>query len=104
MATPVDYTAMPRDHHFLLHGAKWLLRFTRLRGQAAGWAYLPDPKKPKSPKKILIDERLRNRQLLETIVHECLHVCFPTVSEEHITESARDICRVLWHLGYRPRG
>ncbi len=92
---------MGGDHHFLLNGARWLLRFTRLRGRAAGWAYLPDAKNPKLPRKILIDQRLKRRCRLETIIHECLHVCYPTESEEHITASARDISRVLWSLGYR---
>lgn len=92
---------MADDHHFTVAGARWLLRFARLRGRAAGWAYLPDAKTPLLPRKILIDDRLRNRAKLETIVHELLHVCFPTVSEEHITESARDIARVLWSLNYR---
>lgn len=92
---------MPSDHHFTLHGLRWLVRFTRLRGQAAGWAYLPDAKRPKMPRKILIDERLKGRPLLETILHECLHVSFPSASEDHVTESARDIARVLWTLGYR---
>lgn len=92
---------MPDDHHFLLHGARWLLRFTRLRGQAAGWAYLRDHKSPRLPRKILIDDRLRGRARLETILHECLHVCHPTASEEHTTESARDIARILWSLSYR---
>lgn len=96
------YTTLPM-HHFTIHGQKWLLKFTRLRGQAAGWAYLPDSKNPKLPRKILIDSALPlgSKARLETILHECLHVSYPTVSEEHITESARDIARVLWTLGYR---
>ena len=92
---------MPRDHVYRLLGVRWLLRFTRLRGEAAGWAYLPDPKNPKLPRKILIDERLKNRARLETLIHECIHVSFPTASEEPVTEAARDISRVLWTLGYR---
>jgi predicted SprT family Zn-dependent metalloprotease len=95
---------MPRDHVYRLLGVRWLLRFTRLRGGAAGWAYLPDAKNPRMQRKILIDERLERRTRLETILHELLHVAFPTVSEEHITESARDIAKVLWSLGYRESG
>ena len=94
---------MPDDHHFTIHGEKWLLRLTKLRGQAAGWAYLPDSKNKKLERKILVDERLAGRAMLETIIHEILHVCFPTVSEEHITTSARDLSRILWSLGYRPK-
>lgn len=92
---------MPTDHHFTLAGVKWLLRFTKLRGQAAGWAYLPDARNPGMKRKILIDERLKGRALLETTIHECLHACYPQMSEETVTESARDIARVLWNLGYR---
>jgi predicted SprT family Zn-dependent metalloprotease len=91
----------PIDHHFTLAGVRWLLRFTRLRGNAAGWAYLPDAKNPQMKRKILIDDRLKGRSLLETIIHECLHACFPQLSEETVTEAARDIARVLWLLGYR---
>lgn len=92
---------MPTDHHFQIHGEKWLIRFTRLRGQAAGWAYLSDQKNPRLPRKILIDESLAGRRRLEIIIHECMHVCHPTVDEQHITDSAKDIAKILWSLGYR---
>lgn len=92
---------MADDHHFTVAGARWLLRFTRLKGRAAGWAYLPDHKTPLLPRKILVDDRLKNRAKLETIIHELIHVCFPTSSEEHVTLTARDIAKVLWTLSYR---
>jgi len=92
---------MPKDHHFIICGLRYLLRFTRLKGSAAGWAYVPDHKNPQMQRKILVDERLKSRSRLETICHEVLHVCFPTVGESHITESARDLARALWALGYR---
>lgn len=91
---------MPRDHHFTLHGLRWLLRFTRLRGNAYGWTYLPDAKSPRMRPKILIDERLKGRKRLEIIIHELLHVSFPTACEEHVTEAGKDISRVLTNLGY----
>lgn len=92
---------MPSTHHFLINGARWVWRYTRLRGQAAGWAYLPDPSKPDMPRKVLIDSRLKGRARMETEIHEALHVCFPQMSEETVTLSARDISRILWFLGYR---
>lgn len=92
---------MPADHHFLIAGVRWLWRYTRLRGNAAGWAYLPDPKNPRMQRKVLIDSRLKARARLETEIHEALHICFPQVDEGVITEAGRDISRVLWHLGYR---
>lgn len=91
---------MPRDRHFLIHGARWLLRFTRLRGKADGWTYLPDAKSPRIRPKILIDERLKGRKRLEILIHELIHVSFPTACEEHITEAGKDISRVLANLGY----
>jgi hypothetical protein len=92
---------MTGDHHFLIHGVRWLLRFTRLRGNAYGWTYLPDAKSPRVRPKILIDSRLEGRKRLEIIFHELIHVSFPTASEDHVTEAARDITRVVWSLGYR---
>jgi hypothetical protein len=89
---------MARDHHFTIHGVRWLLRFARLRGNAYGWTYLPDPKSPRVRPKILIDSRLKGRKRLEIIIHELIHVSFPTASEDHVTEAARDITRVVWSL------
>ena len=78
----------PEDHHFTLAGVRWLLRFTRLRGQAAGWAYLPDPKKPHAQRhRILIDARLKGRARLETIVHECLHATNPNPNPKPKTQN-----------------
>ena len=92
---------MPSDHHFTILGDKWLWRYSKLKGRAAGWAYLPDAKNPNLLRKILIDARLKGRALLETEIHEALHACFPQMSEESITEAARDLARILWALGYR---
>lgn len=86
------------DHQVTIDGKRWLLRFTRLRGDAAGWTYFDNAKRPR----ILIDERLRGGERLETILHEIAHaVLGPTISEESITELARVQRRVLRNLGYR---
>lgn len=92
---------MSTTHHFLLAGVRWVWRYTRLRGQADGWAYIPDQSTPHLPRKVLIDSRLKGRARLETELHEALHVSFPQMSEDTITVTARDISRVLWFLGYR---
>jgi hypothetical protein len=89
---------VPEDHHVTIEGKRWLLRFTTLRGDAAGWTFFDSAKRPR----ILIDERLRGGTRLETIVHELLHASLgPTISEEAVTESAKVIRRTLWNLGYR---
>jgi hypothetical protein len=92
---------MSSDHHFLIAGAKWLWRYARLRGQADGWTYLPDPLHPTMARKVLIDSRLAGRTRLETEIHELIHVLYPQLSEDSVTSAARDISKVLWHLGYR---
>jgi hypothetical protein len=91
-------TPMPEDHQVKIDGKRWLLRFTKLNGDAAGWTYFDNAKRPR----ILIDERLRGGQRLETILHELAHaVLGPTISEESITELARVQRRVLTALGFK---
>jgi Zn-dependent peptidase ImmA (M78 family) len=86
------------DHHITIDGRRWLLRFTRLRGEAMGWTFFDNATSPR----ILIDERLRGSQRLETILHEIGHaVLGPTVSEEAITELARVQRRVLTMLNVK---
>ena len=89
---------MAEDHHVTIDGKRWLLRFTKLTGNAAGWTYFDNAKRPR----ILIDEKLKGGTRLETIVHELLHASLgPTISEESVTEAARVIRRTLWSLAYR---
>lgn len=83
---------MAEDHHITIDGKRWLLRFTRLKGDAMGWTFFDNATSPR----ILIDERLRGSQKLETVLHEIAHaVLGPAISEESITELARVQRRVL---------
>jgi Zn-dependent peptidase ImmA (M78 family) len=92
---------MAEDHQVKIDGKRWLLRFTKLTGDAAGWTFFDNSARPR----ILIDERLRGGQRLETILHELAHaVLGPTISEESITELARVQRRVLTALGYKEVG
>ena len=89
---------MPDDHHITIDGRRWLLRFTRLRGDAMGWTFFDNATSPR----ILIDERLRGSQKIETILHEIAHaVLGPTISEETVTELARVQRRALTMLRYK---
>jgi hypothetical protein len=89
---------VPDDHHVTIDGKRWLLRFTRLRGDAMGWTFFDNATSPR----ILIDERLRGSQKLETILHEIAHaVLGPSISEESITELARVQRRVLGMLNVK---
>ncbi len=52
-------------------------------------------------KKIKIKKGLKGQQHLDTLVHEALHACLWMASEEWVSETASDISRILWRLGYR---
>lgn len=84
---------MASNHHYTVRRKKLLWRYTRLKGSAIGWAY--------HDKKILIDDRLAGKKRLDTEIHEFLHAAFPDLSEEAVTETATDLARILWSLGYR---
>jgi len=89
---------VPDDHHITIDGRRWLLRFTRLRGDAMGWTFFDNATSPR----IFIDERLRGSQRIETILHEIAHaVLGPSISEESITELARVQRRVLTMLNVK---
>ena len=89
---------MPEDHHITIDGRRWLLRFTRLRGDAMGWTFFDNAASPR----ILIDDRLKGSQRIETVLHEIAHaVLGPSISEESITELARVQRRVLGMLNVK---
>lgn len=92
---------MPETHIFKIRGLRVLWRYARLRGRAAGWAIMPDERRPDLSPKVLIDCRLKGRALLETELHEGLHQSVPDLSEDTVTSTARDLARILWALGYR---
>jgi hypothetical protein len=83
------------DHHFQIDGQKWLWRYSPLKGSADGWT---DYEK----KKVLIHSALRGKKRLEIELHEGLHASLgQTISEESVTETARDLAKILYALGYR---
>lgn len=50
---------------------------------------------------IRIRKSLRGERQMEVIIHELLHGCHWDLDEQAITETAEDVARVLWRLGYR---
>jgi len=50
---------------------------------------------------IRIRRNLPQRELLDTCLHEALHASLPSLSEECVTETAHDLARVLFSLGWR---
>ena len=52
-------------------------------------------------KRIIVALNQTPLDLLDTVIHECLHGCLQDNSEESVTESATCIANVLYQLGCR---
>jgi len=52
-------------------------------------------------KTIEIDPRQKPKTLLDTYIHEYLHVRFPDWSESKVRKEARHLTSFLWKLKYR---
>lgn len=93
--------AVKNDRRFKINGRPFLWRYTRLRGDAVGWAYVSDHLSPHGVEKILVDDRLKGRSRMDTEIHEFLHAANPSMCEEYVKSQANDLSRILWALGYR---
>ena len=55
-----------------------------------------------TPRIIEISSGIRKKKLLlDTMIHEICHACFPDISEDAVDEAARDMAEFLWQMGYR---
>ena len=52
-------------------------------------------------KTITVRSTLRGELELDTLIHEMLHACHWDLDESAIEETATDIARALWRIGYR---
>lgn len=50
---------------------------------------------------ITLDPRQSEGELLDSAVHELLHIVFPHASEATVHEKATRIADTLWRMGYR---
>ena len=64
------------------------------REQAHGLAYKED-------REIIIDNRLKGQDLLETIIHEIQHVQFPKWGEHMVIGRSKELAELLWQQGFR---
>ena len=80
---------LPKTHTFC--GQKYHLIFDKLDGYC-----------DTDNKYWLVAERDLNTLVgLETVIHESIHACDWRLSEEKVTQMARDIARLVWRLNYR---
>ena len=54
-----------------------------------------------SHRRLFVAENLRGEHWLEVHIHEALHACCWDLSEDAVTETARDIARFLTRLGVK---
>jgi len=50
---------------------------------------------------IIIDPRAKGKKRLEILIHESLHVLFPSKDEDYIIKSSITLTNLLWNEGYR---
>jgi hypothetical protein len=77
-----------------LRGKYYTLKFAKLKPPLMGLCNWDE-------KTISIADRLSGEIELDTIIHELLHACQPDLAEETVTDTATDLARVLFRLGYR---
>jgi hypothetical protein len=80
-----------------LRGKRYKVRRCRMPTDALGWCDPPDH----PGKEIRICHTLKGEKELDVTIHELLHACFWDMDETAINDSATDIARVLWRMGYR---
>jgi hypothetical protein len=73
-------------------------RFIRSRTELYGYHLSPKKKKPGI---IAVHKSLKHLIELDTTIHEMLHACAPFGDEVWVNNSASDIAKALWDLGYR---
>ena len=52
-------------------------------------------------KAISVDPKIRDEVELEVFIHEMIHAAHWDLAEDAVAETAADIARALWRLGYR---
>ena len=81
-----------------LRGKRWNLEVVEyLQDGSCGSIDAPDT----PGKRILISLSQTPLDLLDTVIHECLHGCCPDLDETCVEESATSIAKVLHRMGYR---
>jgi hypothetical protein len=77
-----------------LRGKYYTLKFARLKRPLMGLCNWDE-------RTITIANRLGGEVELDTIIHELLHACQPDLAEDTVEQTATDVARVLFRLGYR---
>lgn len=79
-----------------IRGKKWRWKTAKDLPEDVDGVASPEPHNT-----IRIRDGLKGQYLLEVCIHEALHAACWDLSEEAVTESAKDIAGILWKLGWR---
>ena len=82
--------------HIQIAGRRWRLTFVP-RSLRRGWF----GKCESATRSITIESGHPQKQELDTLIHEMLHASLDPVDEQYVQQTATDIARVLWRLGWR---
>lgn len=74
----------------------WLLKFTNVLGKGNIGECHDQPKR-----ELRIRRDLGEQMEMDCLLHEMLHAAFPDLKEDAVNESATDITKIMWDLGYR---
>lgn len=81
-----------------LRGTTWVLQRVDLGASIRGEIDPPTYSK----RRIKISTRLKkDKDVLEVLLHECLHGCFWELDEATVERAAEDIAKLLYKLGAR---
>jgi hypothetical protein len=83
-----------RDMRVRIRGRYFKMTFERLPRTHDGICNYAD-------RQVKIRKTLRGERQLEVIIHELLHAAHWDLDETAVTETAEDLARILWRLGYR---
>lgn len=84
--------------HVKVRKKRWKLEFQNL-SKKDHWGFCDDPLA--SNKRVVVDKHLFGQHRMEIVLHELLHAALWDLDEQTILETAHDLARVLWRLGYR---
>lgn len=84
-----------------IRGKSWDFRFVkRLAKDTLGHCDHPE----KQAKTIRVLNSLKGEERLDTVIHEALHAAHWDLAEDAVNQTATDLAKLLWRLGYRRAG
>lgn len=86
---------------FSFHGKIWKYVRSKFNKKADWNGKCDPPDAPAVARKIRVCKSLTGKEELDTNIHEMIHACCWYLDEEVVRQSATDIAKALWQLGYR---